>query len=248
MLVLSKVYFKNMKEVLEKIEETQGEAICKAAEIIVNSITNNGILHLMDTGHMLMYESIGRTGGLMAVRPVRVSVQVENPTRKRVNLNRPTVYLDGIEGFPEFIIGKSNMEEGDVLIIGSVSGKNILPVELALKAKERGIKTIAITSVEYSSGLKGEHESGKRLFEVCDIVLDNCGNRGDTLVHVDETNQDICPSSGIAAAYLMWALETEVVELLVKQGKEPSIYISNHMPDALRLNKIAWEQYESKGY
>lgn len=246
--MLSSIYFKNMKDVLEKIERTQGEAISKAAEIIVDSITNNGMLHLMDTGHMLMYEAIGRTGGLMAMRPVRVSVQVENPTRKRVNLNRPTVYLDGIEGFPEFIINKSNMEAGDVLIIGSVSGKNILPVELALKAKEKGIKTIAITSVEYSSGLKSEHVSGKKLFEVCDVVLDNCGNMGDTLIHLEETNQDICPSSGIAAAYLTWALEAEIVELLIKQGKNPSIYISNHMPDALKLNKIAWEEYETNGY
>ncbi|MCM0646916.1 sugar isomerase domain-containing protein [Clostridium swellfunianum] len=237
-----------MREILDKIERTQGEAIDKAAEIIINSITNNGMLHLMDTGHMLMYEAVGRTGGLMSMRPVRLSVQVENPTRKRVNLNRPTAYLDGIEGFPEFILNKSNMEPGDVLIIGSVSGKNILPVELALRAKERGINTIGITSVEYSSKLNGEHQSGKRLYEVCDIVLDNCGNIGDTLVHVNEINKDICPSSGIAAAYLIWALQAEIVEKLIKLGKDPSIYISNHMPDALRLNKVAWEQYERNGY
>lgn len=246
--MLSEIYFKKMREVLNKIETSQKQAIKKGAEIIVQSITNNGMLHLLDTGHMLMYEAVGRTGGLMAVRPVRVSLQVENPTRKRVNVNRPTVYMDEIDGLPEFIIKKSNMEPGDVIIIGSVSGKNVLPVELAIKANEMGMKTIAITAIEYSSTLKSEHPSGKRLFEVCDVVIDNCSNVGDTLVHVDEIDRDICPSSGIAASYIMWALQAEVVEMLIKQGKEPHVYISNHMPNALKLNKIAWEEYEKYGF
>lgn len=246
--MLSEIYFKNMKEVLKKIEETQMGAIKKSAEIIVESITNNGILHILDTGHMLMFEAVGRTGGLMAMRPVKVDLKVDNPTRKRVNVNRPTVYLDEIQGLPEFVIKKSNMEAGDVLIIGSVSGKNALPVGLALKAHEMGIHTIGITAVEYSKALKSQHPSGKRLFEACDVVIDNCSNVGDTLVHVDKINKDICPSSGIAASYIIWALQCEIVEKLVSEGKDPHVYISNHMPDALKLNKMAWEEYEKYGY
>lgn len=246
--MLSAKYFENMKKVLEKIEKTQMDAIRESARVIAKSLTEGGIWHLHDTGHMLMHEAIGRTGGMMAVRPVYVEVEVNNPTRNRMNTNKTNVYLDGIAGLPEFIIGKANMEPGDVLMIGSVSGKNILPVELAIKAKEKGLTTIALTSVEYSSALKSAHPSGKRLFEVCDIVLDNCSNVSDTLVQVEKLNMGICPSSGIAAAYIMWALQSEIIELLLKEGKTPHVYLNNHMPGASRINNKAWAEYEKFGY
>ena len=246
--MLAELYFKNMKKTLEKIEHTQIENIKKSAEVIAHSLTNGGIWHLLDTGHMLMYEAIGRTGGMMAVRPVRVNVEVNNPTRNRKNINKTNVYLDSIAGLPEFIIGKSNMEPGDVLMIGSVSGKNILPVELALQAKKKGITTIAITAVEYSSALESTHPSGKRLFEVCDLVLDNCSNVSDTLVEVDELGMGICPSSGIAASYIMWAVQSEIIEILLKQGKTPHVYLNNHMPGASQINNKAWKEYEELGY
>lgn len=246
--MLAESYFRNMKAVLEKIEQTQREAISKAADVIVDSLCSNGIWHLLDTGHMLMYEGVGRSGGMMAVRPVRINVDVNNPTRQRFISGKKNVYLDEIEGFPKFVLGKANVAAGDVLMIGSVSGINILPVEMAIKAKEMGVKTIALTSVEYSGFLKSNHPSGKRLFEVCDHVLDNCGNVGDALVEVQQLGKEICPSSGIAASYIMWALQADVIEKMLARGKKPSVYISNHIENASRINNESWEQYEKSGY
>lgn len=241
-------YFENMKKILEKIEKTQKQNISDCAEVIVESLCNNGIWHLLDTGHMLMYEGVGRAGGMMAVRPVRISVEVSNPTRQRQIIDKKNVYLDEIEGFPSFVLGKANIARGDVLMIGSVSGKNILPVEMALRAKKMGVHTIAITSIEYSSSLKAEHPSGKRLFEVCDYVLDNCGEIGDTLVYVDKLGKSICPSSGIAASYMVWALQAEVIERMIILGKKPSVYVSNHIDNASKINNQSWSDYEKQGY
>lgn len=246
--MLANIYFENMKKVLEKIEKTQTETITKCAEVIAESLCNNGMWHLLDTGHMLMYEGVGRSGGLMAVRPIKITVEVDNPTRQRIVTDKKKVYLDGIEGLPKFILSRSNVLTGDVLIIGSVSGKNILPVEIALRAKEMGVHTIAITSVEYSSYLKPEHPSGKKLFEVCDYVLDNCSNVGDTLVEVKELGKGICPSSGIGAAYIMWALQAEVVEKMIERDKKPSVYVSNHIENAGKVNTESWLHYEKYGY
>jgi len=218
------VYFENLKKVLDKIENTQRESILKSADVIAESLTNNGMFHLLDTGHMLMYEGVGRSGGLMAVRPIRITFDVNNPTRFRQ------------------IEGKKNV------LIGSVSGMNILPVEMAIKAKEMGVHTIALTSVEYSKALTAKHKSGKMLYEVCDHVLDNCGNVGDSLVYVEDIDKNICPSSGLAASYLMWALQAEIVSALIKRGKDPSIYISNHLPNASKINNESWGKYEKFGY
>jgi len=247
--MLTELYFKNMKTVLEKIETTQIKAIHKSAEMIVRCLENGGIWHLLDTGHMLMYEAVGRTGGMMAVRPVRVMVDVSNPVRYReADVTKSKVYMDEIEGFPDFIIKKSNMQHGDVLMIGSVSGINVLPVEMAICAHKIGLTVIGLTSVEYSEFLESKHKSNKKLHEVCDVVLDVCCGIGDTLVHVEELDQEMCPASGIAASYIMWALQARVVERLLEDGKKPRIYISNHMPGAGKHNSMAWAEYEKVGY
>lgn len=246
--MLMDVYFENLKKVLDKIENTQRESILKSADVIAESLTNNGMFHLLDTGHMLMYEGVGRSGGLMAVRPIRITFDVSNPTRFRQIEGKKNVYYDEIEGFPEFILQKANVAKGDVILIGSVSGMNILPVEMAIKAKEMGVHTIALTSVEYSKALTPKHKSGKMLYEVCDHVLDNCGNVGDSLVYVEDIDKNICPSSGLAASYLMWALQAEIVSALIKRGKDPSLYISNHLPNASKINNESWSKYEKLGY
>ena len=111
-----------------------------------------------------------------------------------------------------------------------------------------GCATVAVTSVEYSGRLTGKHPSGKRLFEACTYCLDNCTNYGDTLVDVPALGQRICPVSGISASYLMWAVQSTVVEKLLEKGLKPSVYISNHMPDAARINGEALENYEKYGF
>jgi uncharacterized phosphosugar-binding protein len=247
--MLQEKYFDAMKDILKIIEDTQKEAINRSAEVIAESLVHDGAFHILDTGHMLMYEAIGRSGGMMAVRPIITNVTVENPVRPRKQAaSKRRIYLDSIAGLPEFICEKSALLPGDVLMIGSVSGINILPVSIALEARKRGIHTIALTSVAYSKSLEPNNPAGKRLFEVCDIVLDHCTPVGDALVPVEELALSICPASGIAAAYINWALQAQIVEALLRRGKKPSIYISNHMPGADAHNIQALEAYEKLGY
>lgn len=241
-------YFEGMKGVLDKIEKTQRENIIKASEMVVESLTHGGMWHINDTGHMLMFEGVGRTGGMMALRPIRINCTIENPTRYRDMAGKQTFTYDKIDGFSEFVLGQCNLMKGDVLIIGSVSGYNKLPIDMAIKAREMGVKTIAMTSVEYSRGLKSAHPSGLRLFEAVDIALDNCSKFGDTLVEVPQLNQEICPSSGIGSSYLMWALQSTVVEKLIEKGLNPSVYISRHMPNAGKINCNAKANYQKLGY
>ena len=111
------------------------------------------------------------------------------------------VGYDGIPGFADYVLGRANVLPEDIIMIGSVSGYNYFPVDLALKANAMGCATVALTSVEYSSHLTSKHPSGKRLFEACTYCIDNCTNYGDTLVDVPELGQGICPASGVSASY-----------------------------------------------
>lgn len=241
-------YFDAMKQVLTAVETTQHDVILKASEEIADRLAKGGAWHIMDTGHMLMLEGVGRTGGMMAVKPIKITCEIANPVRYRPSPARGMVGYDSIPGFADYVLGRANVLPEDVIMIGSVSGYNYFPVDLALKANEMGCLTVAITSVQYSEKLTSKHPSGKRLFEACGYCLDNCTNYGDTLVEVPELGQRICPASGVSASYVMWAVQSTVIELLLERGLKPSVYISNHMPDAARINGEALANYEKFGF
>ncbi|HEX7713651.1 MAG TPA: sugar isomerase domain-containing protein [Bacillota bacterium] len=241
-------YFSNMKEVLNRIEATQTGRIKDASGMIVSSLKNGGAVHLLDTGHMLSHEVIGRAGGLMLITPINIGINIDNPARIRKGQEKKQVFWDEIEGLPGYILNKSKVFAGDVLIIASVSGKNVLPVETALQARTMGVKTIAITSVEYSRNLKSAHSSGKLLFEAADLVLDNCCPYGDAVVGDEKLQVKICPGSGIAGAYLMWALTAQITEDLMNSGVKPSIYMSNHLEGADEANRGAMRVFQETGF
>ncbi len=241
-------YFDAMRGVLTLVENTQRTAIIAAAEQIAARLAQGAAWHLLDTGHMLMSEGVGRTGGLMAVRPIKITCEIENPVRYRPGAASGAVGYDGIPGFADYVIGRSNIVAGDIVMLGSVSGYNYFPVDLALKTRAMGCLTVALTSVAYSRELTSKHPSGKRLFEACEYVLDNCANYGDALVPVEALGRVICPASGVSASYLFWALQSTVIERLLAMGKAPGVYLSNHLPDAAEQNERALEQYEALGY
>lgn len=246
--MLGQKYLDGLRGVLDEIGRTQGEHLARAADLIADSLAAGGAVHLLDTGHLLMQEMFGRVGGLMLLRPVKTTFEVDNPGPARPGLIKRKVYLDEIPGLPEFVLDRSNIFPGDVLIVGSVSGKNVLPVGMALLARERGVKVIALTSVTYSKSLAPQHPSGKHLFEAADVVLDNCGVVGDASLTVPGLDAPFGPTSGITAACLLWMLEAEVVERLLARGLKPHVYLSNHLPGADEFNRKALAEYEKLGY
>ena len=64
MLGLGAKYLDEIRNLVDRIEKTQSASIAQAAEAIVESVTQGGAVHILDTGHMLMNELFGRAGGL----------------------------------------------------------------------------------------------------------------------------------------------------------------------------------------
>jgi uncharacterized phosphosugar-binding protein len=120
-------------------------------------------------------------------------------------------------------------------------------VQMALGAQARGLKVIAITSVAYGRECVSEHSSGKRLFEVAEVVIDNCGVAGDALLEIEGLDTKACPTSGVATAYALWALTAEILVQLLKRGKRPHIYRSVNLPDGAAYNERARKEFEETG-
>ena len=241
--MLRDTFFQKVDELFTKIRETQSSSINAAARLIADSVQAGGCVHVFDTGHLLNSELIYRAGGPALVRAFKYSLTVEDAVRPRADEGKNR----SMEGLAVYALKASSVKSGDIMIIGSVSGKTVNVIDLALEAQAMGVKVIAMTSVEYSSRLKSDHACGKRLMELCDVLLDNCAPFGDAMMEVEGLEAPMCPASGIAAAYIMWAVMAQLADELLQDGKWLSIYKSVNYPGNAQYNDQLKERYNETG-
>jgi uncharacterized phosphosugar-binding protein len=135
---------------------------------------------------------------------------------------------------------------GDVLILLSTSGRNAVPVDIALEAKRRGMTLIVITSLAYSEGVRSRHSSGKKVYELADIVLDNYSPKGDAVLSVEGLPQKTGSTSGVVGTVLMHAIVSQVVQNLVDAGITPPIYLSGNLDEGAEHNERMLETYRDR--
>jgi uncharacterized phosphosugar-binding protein len=236
-------YFEALDNLIKTIKSSQRKNIEAAAAVIADAVEAGGAVHVYDTGHIINSELINRAGGLALMKQLRYTFTVDNPVKirgKGINTAQ--------EGIGKIILNASNVMSGDVLILGSVSGKNKVLVDLAYAAKDMGVKLIVVTSVAYSSTVKSEHSSGKRIFELGEIVIDNCAPVGDAMVDVDQLPVKAFPASGVSAAILMWAMTAEIIEKLIQKGIIPSVYRSVNFENGFEYLHQVEKRYQENGY
>ena len=243
MQMLMKQFNQAIRLSLDRVWETQRDAIREAAGLISAAVLNGKNVHVFDTGHIIDSELIDRAGGLALLRRLRYTFDVDSTAREG---DRGSV-LSSQEGLSAYVLRKSKAVPGDVLIIGSVSGKTVPVVDMALEAKRMGVAVIAVTAAAYSSALESEHSSGLRLYEAADLVIDNCACYGDAMLEL-ETGERFGPSSGIAAAYVMWCLSACIAEKLQEAGVRPTVFQSVNRPGGWEEYRAQVERYQREGY
>jgi uncharacterized phosphosugar-binding protein len=126
-------------------------------------------------------------------------------------------------------LDKEQVAQQDVAILISNSGRNNVPVEMALELKARGVKVIAITSVEQSRSSVPLHASGKRLFEIADVTIDNCVPPGDALLTIKGLHSRIGPSSTVAGATIINSIVIEAVNETLRRGGDVPVLPSANL-------------------
>jgi len=239
--MLAKKYFDEIHRILHKAYETQAETIRKCSELIVETVMRHNALYAFGCNHagLLSQELFYRTGGLVTINPILVPGLALDA--RPITL---TTGMERLEGFGKTIVENSYLKKGDLLIVHSVSGRNNVVVDVALYAREAGATVIGLTNVEYSSQVSSRHCSGKRLFEVCDIVIDNCGCFGDAAIEVDGLPERIGPSSTVVGAAILNAIVVEAVEIFVQKGIIPPIFISSNVEGGDEHNEKVLREYK----
>lgn len=222
----SDAYFNAALAALAELRESQRAGICSAAELLVQAIIEDRRIFSFGASHsfILTEELVYRTGGLMLINPIYpqgMNLFVRPMTQ--------TSRFERIPGLGAELLAGAPVEAGDVLLITSTSGRNAVVIDMAIAAREQGIKLIGITSLAYTQGVGSRHPSGQKLVDLCDIVLDNGAPYGDAVVEIEGFPQPVGPLSSLTGIAIVNALASEVVEQLVKRGVNPPVFMSANL-------------------
>ncbi len=234
--MLAQSYLVSIQQLLASSQE-QLDVIGEIAAKIAESIIAGGIVHTFGSGHsdMIAKEVTGRAGGLVPVS------RINDPTGGEA---------ERVEGLAEALLvdyeRKCILEKDEIMIIISNSGRNAVPIEICLGAKDRGLTTVAVTSVSFSRKLASRHSGGKNLYEIADYVLDTGVGFGDTLVAIPNSPHRSGPGSTIMGAFLMNTLMLSVIEKIQAEGKELPILKSKNVDGAEEGNERLKEKYRGR--
>lgn len=221
-------------------------AIREAAERCAGSILGGRLVHVFGTGHsrMAVEEMFPRYGSYPGFHPiVELSMTFHNPV-VGANGQRQAMFLENVQGFGPVMWRNFATDPADTLLAISTSGTNAVTIDVAVEAKRRGMAVIALTSLAHSRVSNSKHESGKKLFEVADVVLDHGSPPGDAVVWVEGMESPVSPISSVTGCAMINLLKAETARLLTEAGKPPLPLTAAVHVGATRAAEIFEEAYD----
>jgi len=230
---------------LEEVLATQVEAIQRAAQLCADCIEHDGVIHTFGSGHSRAFaaELVHRAGGLAPIN--------------RIDFEDLALYghwtlerARSLECERDLEAGKAllachQIEAQDIFLIASQSGVNAAIVEYSLQIKESGHRIIALTSLEHTQRTPSRHPLGQKLYELADVIIDNCTAYGDTLLELPGGEQ-INSASSLIGVLVAQLLNTEIAGLLQARGKEVPAFVSDNIEGGIERNLTLQRRYEAR--
>ena len=232
-------YLLHVEEILKKTIATQEESLLKAADMVTDSCLNNGRFYVFGSehSHRIAEEIYIRAGGLAYVKAILP------PELMLHEMPNKSTYLERLEGYSDAMLNLYKVDKKDTIMVISNSGRNAVPVEMALGAKERGCGVIAMTSLEHSRNTSSRHKSGKKLYEIADVILDNGACKGDAGFYIEGFDVPTGPTSDTIGTALAQALIAQTIQDLVQKGMKPPVFKSSNIDGADEYNDALFDKY-----
>ncbi|MEV3990513.1 SIS domain-containing protein [Streptomyces sp. NPDC049837] len=229
---------------LQRVRDEEARNIAAAGAAIADTVADGGRLFAFGAGHssLAAQDVVYRAGGLALVNllavPGVVGVDVMPATLGSA--------LERVDGLAGAVLDSSPARAGDVLIIVSLSGRNALPVEMAMNARALGLKVVGVTSVAYAEETKSRHVSGTFLKDHCDIVLDSKIAVGDAELTHEGVEAPFAPASTVVTSAVMQAVMAAATEALVARGIEPPLLRSGNVDGGHEWNGRVMNEYADR--
>ena len=223
-------YLNEIVNALNKIESEEAQKLAQAAQMVADTICNDGLIFTFGCGHSHLpgLDAFYRAGGLANVSPMLdTDLMLHNGAAKSSRMEK-------MSGIASEVFRRYTLTEKDMLFVFSASGKNQVPVEMAQAAARAGIRTVGISSSAY-------YEKGGKLHENVDIAIDCKVPYGDACIPVGEVAM-----GGLSTATNCFILNSCLIEgakLALAAGKKPPIYLSGNIEGGRDHNIVLEEMY-----
>lgn len=198
---------------------------------LASDVREGKSLFVFGSGHSALFplELYHRAGGAAFVIPLVLDYLMPQAGPPVVRV------LERTPGVANLLLDRARPRQGEMIWIASQSGINGAVVDFALDAKKRGLHAVAFTSVAHSAAVSSRHPSGKKLFEVCDDVVDLGGFRGDASVPITES-VSAGPLSTLTTTLLGHSILVSACARLEQSGTRCA-YTSVNTPEGEARNK-----------
>jgi uncharacterized phosphosugar-binding protein len=234
-------YYQLLLQQMEQVRRTQWDKIDQAAQWLGQTFANDGWLYAFGTGHshLLAEEIFYRAGN-----PARCTPMLD----ERVMLHKEAIqatYTERDEHLGIQILNSYPVSAGDMLIVISNSGRNAVPIDLALEGRRKGMRVVALTNMAHSRAWPSRHSGGKNLAEVAELAIDNRGVNGDACLALEGLPGNIGPTTTSTGALIINAIIVQGIQYALQAGKAPEIFISsNSCGDS--HNEVLLQKYKSR--
>lgn len=239
-------YLEVTRRRIEELTSSQADTIAAAGRACADSIGANKLAFTFGTGHgsFAALEMFPRTGTPVGFRPI-----VETPIALFHHVlgdmgSYQYRFLHTREGYGDAILRAHRLDPGDSMILFSHSGINPVILDIAIAARGMGMSLIAVTSVPHSSHVQSRHSSGKRLYELADVVVDTRVPLRDASIEIDGLEGLVGPTSTVVAVAAAHAIVAATVQELVASGTPPRVMLNPNVADAAAAHRHNDENYE----
>lgn len=236
-------YINNVETILKTVKKDEKENIAKAADLLYQANENKNSIYIFGASHagILAQEMYYRAGGMITINAI---------FGREVMLDRQpitfTSEMERLEGYGTQLGKTVDFKLNDVLILHSVSGRNPVIIDLALYAKKKGVKIIGLTNLKYSKSVRSRHSSGKKLYQLSDVILDNHGEIGDASCDLKGTQQKVGPTSTVIGAAILNEIIVETCKKMAEHNqKRIPVFYSANLDGGDEKNKKLASEYKN---
>lgn len=238
------LYLKRVDALLARIGKEEEGSILRAGSAVADRIAADRLIYVIGSGghsQIGAEEVFSRAGGLACI-----SAFLDDGLYLGHGAVR-SMRIERTPGYARAILGTAKLDSQDILIIVNAYGINSATIDSALYARELGVFTIGVTSVEHQTSLPLDHDSRhpskQNLCDLVDIVVDTKVPIGDALMSIDGVREKVGPVSTFANAFAMNSIMLEAVAELARRGIEPPVWRSSNSPGGEEANAAARTRY-----
>ncbi|GAA1980493.1 sugar isomerase domain-containing protein [Kitasatospora viridis] len=239
-------YFEAAAAHLKRVAEEEAGSIDRAAVLLADAVADGRRIFAFGAGHssLAAQDVVYRAGGLAVVNLLNV------PGMTGVNVMPAQLgsALERVSGLATATLDLTPATAGDLLFVISLSGRQVMPVELAAHARERGLRVVGVTSLDYPGKVSSRHPSGSYLKDHCDVVLDSKIAVGDHELTHPAVPTGFGSVSTVVTSALMQAVVASAVGKLADRGITPPLFRSGNVDGGTDWNAKLMAEHADRIY